>query len=197
MPLTGPGPKPVHAGRGPASSLRDTVPSERCCSDEVSLAFDVIMANGIDGKGAILTRLSEFWFTLLPKLVPGLHTHFLSSGVPDQLKRSMPSADLRALDGRCLEVKRTKVLPIESIVRGYITGSAWSSYQVSGTVCDMPLPPGLQESEKLERPLWTPSTKAEVGGTDVNISPGQGDYWPLSVMLQDCQTGHWDVANVA
>lgn len=71
-------------------------------------------------------------------------------------------------------VRRLKVFPIESIVRGYITGSAWSSYQRDGTVCGRALPAGLQESERLQQPLWTPSTKAEVGGKDENISPAEG-----------------------
>ena len=71
-------------------------------------------------------------------------------------------------------VKSLKVFPIESIVRGYITGSAWSSYQRNGTVCGIALPAGLQESERLQQPLWTPSTKAEVGGKDENISPAEG-----------------------
>jgi len=73
-------------------------------------------------------------------------------------------------------VRRLKVLPIESIVRGYITGSAWSSYQKDGTVCGIELPKGLRESEKLEKPLWTPSTKAAAGEKDENISPREGTY---------------------
>ena len=80
------------------------------------------------------------------------------------------------LQRRAMVVKRLKVFPIESIVRGYLTGSAWSSYQRNGTVCGKALPAGLQESERLPQPLWTPSTKAEVGEKDENISPAEG-WW--------------------
>ena len=82
------------------------------------------------------------------------------------------------LQRRSMVVKRLKVLPIESIVRGYLTGSAWSSYQKNGTVCGVSLPTGLQESEKLPQPLWTPSTKAEPGEKDENISPAEGRLTP-------------------
>lgn len=78
-------------------------------------------------------------------------------------------------------VKRLKVFPIESIVRGYISGSAWSSYQKNGQVCGITLPRGLQESEKFQQPLWTPSTKAELGGRDENISPAEGLYYLTNI----------------
>lgn len=97
-------------------------------------------------------------------------------GVPPAVEDILPPdlAKTLQLQERSMVVKRVEVFPIESIVRGYITGSAWSSYQEDGTVCGIRLPIGLQESEKLEQPLWTPSTKAEVGGKDENISPAQG-----------------------
>ena len=139
-----------------------------------------MLANGIDGKGRVLTELSAFWFDLLPRLIPGLHTHFISSEISASLRERVPAEVLAQLEGRSLIVQRVKVLPIESIVRGYITGSAWNSYQKFGTVCDIPLRAGLRESEKLERPLWTPSTKAEVGGSDENISPQRGN-WPTLI----------------
>ena len=129
---------------------------------------------GIDQKGAILTQLSEFWFNLLQSRIPGLRTHFISLGIPPTLQKRLPPDLVRPLRLRSMAVKRLKVFPIESIVRGYIAGSAWASYQNDGTVCGIKLPAGLKESEKLQRPLWTPSTKADFGGKDENISPEEG-----------------------
>ena len=147
-------------------------------TNTVNSAYDVILKNGIDQKGAILTRLSKFWFDLLTSndqySIPNLKTHFVSLDLPSDLQQSLPPDLVSQLHGRCMVVRRLKVLPIESIVRGYITGSAWSSYQKSGTVCDIRMPTGLQESQRLERPLWTPSTKAEIGAADENISPERG-----------------------
>ena len=138
------------------------------------IAYDVIMKNAVDQKGAILTQLSEFWFNMLQSKLETLQTHFISSGLPPDLRQSLPSDLATKLGPRSMVVKRLKVLPIESIVRGYITGSAWCSYQKDGTVCGISLPSGLKESQKLEQSLWTPSTKAEFGGKDENISPEQG-----------------------
>ncbi|KAF2856580.1 phosphoribosylaminoimidazole-succinocarboxamide synthase-like protein [Plenodomus tracheiphilus IPT5] len=138
-------------------------------SDRIS-AYDVIMENGIPGKGALLTAMSIYWFNYLPTQVPGLKTHFLNNKLPAPLN-SLPSAS--ALKDRSMQVRRLRILPIESIVRGYITGSGWSEYTKSGTVNGIALPAGLIEGQKLPNPLWTPSTKAEVGGKDENISPEQ------------------------
>ena len=129
---------------------------------------------GIDQKGAILTQLSEFWFKLLQSRIHGLRTHFISLGIPPTLQERLSPDLAKQLRWRSMVVKRLKVFPIESIVRGYITGSAWISYQNDGTVCGIKLPAGLKESEKLERPLWTPSTKADLGSKDENISPEEG-----------------------
>lgn len=134
------------------------------------------MKNGIDQKGAILTQLSGFWFTLLRDRIPNLSTHYISLGVPSSVQQRVPANLISQLQRRTMVVKRLKVLPIESIVRGYITGSAWSSYQKDGTVCGIQLRGGLKESEQLEEPLWTPSTKAEIGGSDENISPAKGRH---------------------
>ena len=136
------------------------------------------MRNGIDHKGSILTSLSEFWFDLLTSNerygIQSLRTHFVSGELPSKLQSLLPASLLSQLVGRSMVVHRLKVLPIESIVRGYITGSAWASYKVDGTVCGIQMPLNLQESQKLLRPLWTPSTKAELGGVDENISPAKG-----------------------
>lgn len=109
-------------------------------------------------------------------MIPALHTHYISMGVPLAVENLLPPqmAIKLQLQQRSMVVKRVKVFPIESIVRGYITGSAWGSYQKDGTVCGIQLPIGLQESEKLQQPLWTPSTKAQLGCKDENISPAEG-----------------------
>lgn len=119
--------------------------------------------------------LSKFWFDLLEAEIPSLHTHFISLGPPPSLQSSLDPSTLSQLQRRCMIVRRLKVFPIESIVRGYLSGSAWSSYQRDGTVHGMQLPSGFQESQKLPEPLWTPSTKAASGDKDENISPAQAE----------------------
>jgi phosphoribosylaminoimidazole-succinocarboxamide synthase len=136
-------------------------------TDRIS-AFDVVMKSGIDGKGKILTQLSCFWFDLLKDVVPN---HLITADFD-----RMPAVvhEYRdQLEGRSLLVRKLSILPVESIVRGYITGSALSEYKQTGTVCGIPLPPGLVESQKLECPLFTPSTKAELGNHDENINPSK------------------------
>ncbi|GIZ38071.1 hypothetical protein CKM354_000149700 [Cercospora kikuchii] len=134
-------------------------------TDRIS-AYDVILTNGVPNKGALLTQLSAHWFSLTSKHFPELKTHLKSTSLPT----SVPSNLAPQLEKRSMQVRRVPVIPLESIVRGYITGSAWSEYKKSGTVHGMPAPAGLQESQKLEKPLWTPSTKAEQGEHDENIS---------------------------
>ncbi|KAF1934344.1 phosphoribosylaminoimidazole-succinocarboxamide synthase [Didymella exigua CBS 183.55] len=133
-------------------------------SDRIS-AYDVIMENGIPGKGALLTAMSIYWFNYLPQHVPGLKTHYISNTLPG------PISSLTSFKDRSMQVRRLRIIPIESIVRGYITGSGWSEYKKSGTVNGIKLPAGLIEGQKLPQPLWTPSTKAELGDKDENISP--------------------------
>jgi phosphoribosylaminoimidazole-succinocarboxamide synthase len=139
-------------------------------TDRIS-AYDVVLENGVPGKGALLTTLSAFWFSVLPPLVPGLKIHFLTLDLPEKLAKSEQAKDY---EGRSMQVRKLEVLPIESIVRGYITGSAWSEYQKSGTVHGMEVAKGLRESEAFPEPIWTPSTKAEQGQHDENISPARG-----------------------
>lgn len=121
---------------------------------------------GIPAKGALLTQLSAHWFELIASWMPSLKTHFVSSAIPS----SIPAAAHAQLEKRSMQVRRHEIVPLESIVRGYITGSAWSEYKKHGTVHGMPMPAGLQESQRLEKPIWTPSTKAEQGEHDENIS---------------------------
>lgn len=133
-------------------------------SDRMS-AFDVVMDDPIPDKGKILTKLSLFWFKYLEPLV---ENHIVASH-PEQY----PSSCLKysqALFGRSMLVKKAVPLPVECIVRGYLSGSGWSEYQTSGSVCGMALPRGLRESDRLPEPLFTPSTKAEQGLHDENIS---------------------------
>lgn len=138
----------------------------------------IYVFQAIDEKGAILTQLSEFWFQFLQSEIPSLRTHYVSTGLPPTIEERLPPhvATELQLQKRSMVVKRLKVFPIESIVRGYITGSAWTSYQNDGTVCGIQLPTGLEESQQLQRPLWTPSTKADLGSKDENISPSEGAF---------------------
>ena len=131
-------------------------------TDRIS-AFDVIMPTPIEGKGKILNALSMFWFDYTKDIIPN---HVVT---PDSRRFPAPFCGMPELEGRAMLVKKLKMLPIECIVRGYITGSGWASYQKSGEVCGIRLPEGLQESQKLPEPIFTPSTKADEGH-DENIS---------------------------
>lgn len=131
-------------------------------SDRIS-AFDVILKNLIVGKGTVLTKMSKFWFDLTKDVVPN---HMLSVDTKD-----MPEFfQNENFEGRSMMCKKLTMLPVECIVRGYITGSGWSSYQKTGEVCGIKLEAGLKESQKLSEPIYTPSTKAEIGDHDENIS---------------------------
>ena len=128
----------------------------------------------IDQKGAILTALSVFWFELMKQQLPSLYTHFLQTSLPAFISNKVSKDVFSEYAPRSMVVKRCEVFPIESIVRGYLTGSAWASYRKTGMIHGIRLPDGLRESEKLEKPLWTPSTKAEKGAKDENIAPDEG-----------------------
>ena len=136
-------------------------------TDRVS-AFDMVMANGLPGKGVVLTQISKFWFDLFADEVE----HHLISTDPAEVPGLSP-AEREDLAGRIMLCRKTEVVPIECIARGYITGSGWKDYQASGAVCGIPLPPGLRNSDRLEAPLFTPSTKADTGH-DENISFAAG-----------------------
>lgn len=133
-------------------------------SDRLS-AFDVVLDDPIPFKGEVLTKLSLFWFELLSGVV---ENHLISADVADLPEQFAPHADYLA--GRFMLVKKATVFPIECIVRGYLAGSGLKEYQRAGTVCGIPLPAGLVESSRLDEPLFTPSTKAEIGDHDENIS---------------------------
>jgi phosphoribosylaminoimidazole-succinocarboxamide synthase len=128
-------------------------------------AFDHVLATGIPGKGKILTQISLFWFDLLSDLVPN---HLISAKVSEFPASLQPYAD--QLQGRSMLVKRAQMFPVECVARGYLAGSGWKEYQATGTVCGIPLPPGLQDGSRLPEPLFTPSTKSQDGSHDENIS---------------------------
>lgn len=132
-------------------------------TDRIS-AFDVVMPDPIPDKGIILTQISLYWFDIMK---PIIDNHVISADVNDYPPICKPYAE--TLQGRSMLVKKTEPLPIECVVRGYLSGSGWKSYQQSMTVCGIPLPQGLRESDKLPEPIFTPSTKEELGAHDVNI----------------------------
>lgn len=127
-------------------------------------AFDVVLPTGVADKGKILTQVALFWFEKLKDLVP----NHLSALTLDDLPLS--AEEKQMLTGRSMLVKRLKTLPVEAIVRGYLIGSGWKDYQQTGTVCGLPLASGLKMAQQLPEPIFTPSTKADVGLHDINIS---------------------------
>ena len=157
-------------------------------TDRIS-AFDVILKNKITKKGTVLTQMSRFWFNYTKDILPN---HMISTDVCD-----MPEFFRQdRFDGNSMMCKKLTMLPIECIVRGYITGSGWESYKKDGTVCGIRLPEGLQECAQLPEPIYTPSTKAEIGDHDENISfeqsievlekqfPGKGQEY--AEKIRDC-----------
>jgi len=150
-------------------------------TDRIS-CFDVILNNTVTKKGTVLTQMSRFWFDMTGDIIPN---HMISVDVND-----MPEFFRQPqFDGNSMMCRKLQMLPIECIVRGYLSGSGWASYQKNGTVCGIALPEGLKESDKLPEPIYTPSTKAEIGDHDENISyeqsivhlekyfPGKGEQY--------------------
>src|SRR6056297_782985 len=133
-------------------------------TDRIS-AFDVVMPNPVPDKGKILNRISLFWFDIMAALVPN---HVITSDVDAYPETCHPYKE--ALKDRSMLVKKTEPLPVECVVRGYISGSGWKAYQKTGEICGINLPAGLKESDPLPEPIFTPSTKAESGEHDINIT---------------------------
>jgi phosphoribosylaminoimidazole-succinocarboxamide synthase len=129
-------------------------------------AFDVVLPTAIPGKGAVLTQVANFWFDRLSGIIPNHLTGIDPASV-------VSDAEKEQVAGRAIVVRKLKPLPIEAVVRGYIVGGGWKEYQKTGSVCGIPLPSGLQEASKLPEPIFTPSTKAEVGAHDENITFGK------------------------
>ncbi len=133
-------------------------------TDRIS-AFDVVMPDPIPGKGIILTQISKFWFRIMESIIPH---HLISTEINEFPQICRPyETDLK---DRSMLVKKAKPLPVECIVRGYLSGSGWKDYQATGQICGISLPPGLRESDRLDRPIFTPSTKAEKGTHDENVT---------------------------
>ena len=126
-------------------------------------AFDVVLPTAIPGKGAVLTQVANFWFDRLKDIIPNHLTGLDPAAFVNEDERAQ-------VVGRGIVVRKLKPLPIEAVVRGYIVGGGWKEYQKAGSVCGIQLPAGLQEASKLPEPIFTPSTKAEVGAHDENIS---------------------------
>ncbi len=152
-------------GRGKVRDIYDLGDQLLIVATDRISAFDVVMPNPIPDKGKILTQLSKFWFDLTKQIVPN---HILSTEVEDYPRECEPYREL--LMSRSMLVVKTEVLPIECVVRGYLSGSGWEEYRKTGEVCGVRLPKGLQESSKLEEPIFTPATKAEMGLHDENIT---------------------------
>ena len=157
-------------------------------TDRIS-AFDVILKNKVSKKGTVLTQMSKFWFDFTGDILPNHMISVDTADMPEFFRQEQ-------FDGNSMLCRKLTMLPIECIVRGYITGSGWASYKKDGTVCGIKLPEGLNECDKLPEPIYTPSTKAEIGDHDENISfersievlekqfPGKGEEYATT--LRDC-----------
>ncbi|MCR4601743.1 MAG: phosphoribosylaminoimidazolesuccinocarboxamide synthase [Clostridia bacterium] len=154
-------------------------------TDRIS-AFDVILKNKVEKKGTVLTQMSRFWFDLTKDIVKNHMISVDNSDMPEFFRQPQ-------FTGNSMLCKKLEMIPVECIVRGYITGSGWKSYQQDGTVCGISLPEGLRECDKLPEPIYTPSTKAEIGDHDENISyeksievlekafPGHGEEYATKI----------------
>ncbi len=151
--------------KGKVRDIYDTGDAYLMVTTDRLSAFDVVLPDGIPGKGMVLTQISAFWFK---QMEPLIGNHLISTDVADFPESCQKYADV--LEGRSMLVKKAEPLQVECIVRGYISGSGWKSYKENGTLCGMELPKGLTESDRLPEPIFTPSTKAEVGDHDINIS---------------------------
>jgi len=155
----------VLAGRGKVRDIYDLDDKLLILSTDRISAFDVILPDPIPDKGRVLNGLSLFWMERTRHLVPN---HLVTAEVAEYPDPCRKAADL--LEGRSVLVKRAEVFPVECVVRGYVIGSGWKEYQTSGKICGITLPRGLKQAEKLPEPIFTPSTKAEIGAHDENIS---------------------------
>ena len=172
--------KPVKSGK--VREIYDNGDSLIMVATDRISAFDHILKNKITKKGAILTQMSKFWFDFTEDIIPN---HMISVDTAD-----MPEFfRTEEFDGNSMMVRKLEMLPVECIVRGYITGSGWADYQKTGAICGIELPAGLQESQQFPEPIYTPSTKAEIGDHDENVSfektvevlealyPGKGQFY--------------------
>jgi len=153
------------AGRGKVRDVYDLGDQLLIVTTDRISAFDVVMPDPIPGKGRILTRMSAYWFEKMADLVPH---HLVSTDPADFPPSCAPHREI--LEGRSMLVKKALPLPVECIVRGYLSGSGWQDYRKSRSICGIPLPEGLRESSRLPEPLFTPSTKAEIGQHDLPMT---------------------------
>jgi len=153
------------AGRGKVRDIYDLGETLLIVTTDRISAFDVIMNEPVPDKGYVLTQISAFWFRQMEDIIPN---HIISTEVADFPAVCRTYAD--QLEGRSMLVKKAKPLPAECIVRGYLSGSGWKDYRATGAICGIKLPAGLVESDRLPEPIFTPSTKAELGTHDENIS---------------------------
>jgi len=152
-------------GRGKVRDIYDLGETLLIVATDRISAFDVVMPNPIPDKGMVLTQISRYWFDAVKDIVPN---HLISTEVEDFPEVCKPYREILA--GRTMWVRKAQPLPVECVVRGYLSGSGWKEYQTKGEVCGIRLPEGLVESSKLEEPVFTPATKAEAGVHDENIS---------------------------
>jgi phosphoribosylaminoimidazole-succinocarboxamide synthase len=152
-------------GRGKVRDIYDLGDTLLIVATDRISAFDVVMPNPIPDKGRVLTQISRFWFEATEDIVPN---HLISTDVGGFPEVCRPYREILA--GRTMWVRKAETLPVECVVRGYLSGSGWGEYKTRGGVCGIGLPAGLVESSKLEKPIFTPATKAEAGAHDENIS---------------------------
>jgi len=152
-------------GRGKVRDIYDLDEQLLIVATDRISAFDVVMPNPIPDKGRVLNQISRFWFETMTDIVPH---HMISTEVVDFPRVCHSYGEI--LEGRAMLVKKAEPLPIECVVRGYLSGSGWKEYRQTGEICGIPLPQGLVESSRLEEPIFTPATKAEIGAHDENIT---------------------------
>lgn len=153
------------AGRGKVRDIYDLGSELLIVTTDRVSAFDVILPNGIPGKGEVLTKISEFWFEKTSHIV---NNHLITTDINKMPAEVQKHKDI--LEGRTMLTKKAEPFPVECVARGYISGSGWKDYKASGSICGISLPQGLAESQKLQEPIFTPATKEEVGIHDENIS---------------------------
>jgi len=180
------------AKRGKVRDVYDVGEYYLIVSTDRLSAFDVIMSQGIPNKGKVLTKISEFWFNETKNIV---RNHVVSTFVDEYPVECRKYKE--EIEGRSMLVKKAEVIPIECIVRGYISGSGWNDYKKTGQISGIDLPSNLQESEKLPEPLFTPSTKAEIGDHDENISIAQAEKIIDKESLKEVKKATLDVYNHA
>ncbi len=155
----------IFAGRGKVRDIYQVQDKLLIVSTDRLSAFDVILPDPIPYKGRVLNSLSIFWMDKTADMVPN---HFITADVSEYPEEARKY--LALLEGRSMLVRKAEIFPIECVARGYIIGSGWKDYQAHGQICGIPLPTGLKQAEKLPEPIFTPSTKAEIGAHDENIS---------------------------